>query len=154
MSESIPETAPRRRPLPVTELAGLVLIFAALNLIRLYQTVQNWRFLTAWLPFSPLYPALTGLVWGVAGLVLVWGLWRCKPWSSLWTLIYFLGYTLYYWADRFIMPGNPERNLNAPFAALVNLFILVWIAWVLRSRKARAYFGVNDEPRPENTGIA
>jgi hypothetical protein len=154
MSDPDAETAPARRPFSVTALAWLVLCFAALNLVRLIEAVQKWRFLAAWLPFSPLYLASSGLVWGVAGLALAWGVWRRKPWSLRGTLVYFLIYSLYYWADRFVLSGYPDRNQNALFIALVNLAILGWIAWVVRRRKVRAYMGVKDERQPENTNAA
>jgi hypothetical protein len=143
-----------RRPLAVTVLTGLVLILAVFNLARLLQATQKWSFLLTWLSFSPLYLVITGLVWGLAGLALAWGLWCRKTWAPLWTCVYFLAYSLYFWLDRFLLAGSAERNLNAWFAASIDLLVLVWLVWTLRRQKVKTYFGDKDEQKSKNTGAA
>lgn len=143
-----------RRPLGVTWFALLVLIFAGLHLLRLVQTVQYWDMLAALLPISPIYLFLTGLLWAALGFPLAWGLWRG------WRLAYFLspvillGYSLYFWADRLLLSGFSERQENWPFAAALNIIILIWSLWVLTRPRAKAYFGEKHEREPENSTVA
>lgn len=54
------------RPRRVTLLCLGVLIIVSLNLTRLILTIKNWDFLAGWSGVSPLYIALTGLVWTLA----------------------------------------------------------------------------------------
>jgi len=140
----------RKRPLGVTLLACLVLIVAVINIIRLVEILQGWAFLVELLPFSPAYLALTGLVWGVVGLSLTWGIWQGQSWAPLFTGLAMLTYSVYYWVDRLLMPGNTDRNSNWPFAASVNLLVLAWGFWILSRRKSRNFFGEMYERKPES----
>lgn len=142
----------RRRPFGVTLLAWSVLIVTVINLTRLALALQNWDFLVELLPISPLYQALSGLFWGLIGLPLLWGLWQGKNWAPIYWGLALLAYSVYYWADRLLLPGYEGRNINWPFALGVNLFLLVWSLWVLSHPKASNYFGVMHEREPENPG--
>lgn len=143
-----------RRPFGVTLLALVVLIFSALNLLRLLQAIQKWDLLASLLPISPAYLVLSGLLWTVVGLPLAWGIFRG------WRLAYYLspviliGYSLYLWADRLLLSGYAERQENWPIVAALNIFVLAWSLWVLTRPKAKVYFGEKDERKPENTTVA
>ena len=143
-----------RRPLGVTLLVWLVLIVTAMNIGRLALALQNWDFLAGLLPISPLYQVLSGLFWSLSGLPLLWGLWRGKSWAPIYWGLALLAHSLYYWADRLLLPGYAGRNINWPFALGVNLFLLVWSLWVLSRPKARNFFGVMYERRSEHPGTA
>jgi hypothetical protein len=150
----MPRSARPRRPTGVTLFALLVLTFAVLHLLRLMQTVQNWDLLAALLPISPVYLFLTGLLWAGLGFPLAWGVWRGWRVAYYLSPVILLGYTLYFWADRLLLSGFRERQENWPFAAALNIIILVWSLWVLTRPKARAYFGEKHEREPQNSTTA
>src|SRR4030042_6295620 len=76
------QSLPRIRcPGSVTILMVGVLIITALNLTRLVLAIKEWDFLVSWPGVSPLYILLTGLIWTLAGIPLLWGLWRAKNWA-------------------------------------------------------------------------
>src|SRR4030042_4223594 len=81
--ETQEETASTRisRPASVTILAIGVLIITVINLVRLILSIRDWEFLASWPGVSPLYITLTGLIWTLTGLILLWGLWREKNWA-------------------------------------------------------------------------
>ena len=54
------------RPFGVTLLALGVLSISVLNLVRLVLVISRWQFLSSLPGVSPLYIALTGLIWGVS----------------------------------------------------------------------------------------
>jgi hypothetical protein len=143
-----------RRPLGVTLFALLVLTFAVLNLLRLLQTIQNWDFLADLLNISPAYLLLSGLIWTVVGFPLALGIWRGWRLAYYLSPVILLSYSLYFWADRLLLSGYPERQQNWPFVAALNLIIIVWSLWVLTRPKAMAYFGELHERKPENTPVA
>jgi hypothetical protein len=127
------------RPLSVTFLALGVLTIAGLNLIRFYQSIQLWGFLSEFPTVSPLYIAASGLVWGVAGLALAWGLWRGYAPARRLTLIFVAAYTLYYWIDR-LWVGKPGLSANLAFSAGLNLVLILLTVWILTRPRARTFF--------------
>jgi hypothetical protein len=134
--------------------ALLVLTFAVLNLLRLIQSIQKWDLLAGYLPISPAYLLLSGLLWVVVGVPLAWGLWRGWRLAYYLSPVVLLGYSLYVWADRLLLSGYPERLDNWLFVAILNLAILAWSLWVLTRPRAMAYFGEKHEQKPENSTTA
>lgn len=136
---------PRRsRPFSVTLLALGVLTLAGINLLRFFVSLQQRKFLTEILPINPLYLTLTGLVWGLIGLILALGLWAGWRWSVAGTWLAGLAYSLYYWLDRlYVVAEGVGRNWL--FSLTLNLFLLAVIYWCLMNRKATAYFGVKHD---------
>ncbi len=130
----------RKLPRSVIFIILLVLLLAGYHLTRLVQSLVKWQLLDALLPFSPLYLALNGLVWGVGGLILAWGWMRALPWAygaARWTALL---YSLNLWLERLLLAGSPERNANWPFIALVNAAALAWLFWQLERPVLKVYF--------------
>jgi hypothetical protein len=126
------------RPLSVTILALGVLTIAGFNLIRFYQAIQLWDFLSEFPTVSTPYLAASGLVWGLAGLALAWGLWRGYALARRFTLIFAVAYTLYYWIDR-LWVGQPGLSANLPFTAGLNIILLLVTSWILNRPRARTF---------------
>jgi hypothetical protein len=131
------------RPLSVTLLIVVVLIFTGLNLLRLILTIQSWNFLASLLPVSPWYLALTGLVWTFLGCALIWGLWRRLSWAPVATRIVSAIYLLYYWIDRLFVANRWGLEASWPFTLVICLVLFLWILWLLNRRRIRNYFGVS-----------
>lgn len=129
------------RPFRVTLLALGVLSIAVLNLFRLVQTIQEWSFLSGLLTIPPLYLALSGLGWGLVGLVLAGGLWLGRPWAPRLTRLASLAYCLYYWLDRLLLVNPAIWRTNLPFTAGATLILLIIVLWILSVRKVKAFFG-------------
>jgi hypothetical protein len=142
-----------RRPLGVTLFALLVLTFAVLNLLRLVQAIQKWDLLAGFLPITPAYLVLSGLLWTVLGFPLALGLWRGWRLAYLLSPVALLGYSLYLWADRLLLSGYRERQGNWLFVAGLNILILAWSFWVLTRPKAMAYFGEKHEREPKDQAV-
>ena len=146
--ESAPQltltNGPKSRPLSVTLLILGVLIMSAINLFGFAQAVLNWEFYKELLPLSPLYLAMSGLIWGLAGLPLVWGLWFGHAWAPRSTLFFALAYTLYYWLDRLLLSTNAGGS-NWPFAVVTNVSLILIIYWILYRPRAKAFFGVAND---------
>ena len=150
--EDRPNQSPGRntpRPLSVTLLALVVLCITALNLARLVLAIERWEFLASLPGASPFYISLTGLIWGAAGIVLFWSLWRGLSWAVHLTRAMMLTYAAYYWLDRIFlserMAGRPQGEiflpLNWPFAITITAIVLVVIVWILSRPATKAFFG-------------
>ncbi len=150
-----------KRPWSVTLLMAIVLIITAINLIRLVLSVRYWNFLGTRSGISPIYLAVTGLVWSIAGIFLVWGLWKAKTWAPRLMQAVTLTYALYYWLDHiFLMDHGVSGGtgavsmilpLNWQFSAGVTVLFLVFIAWTLSRVKVKAYFGLNSVDITQNS---
>ena len=132
------------RLIGVTLISLAVLTIACLNLLRFILSLGDWQFLSTLEAISPLYQALTGLVWAITGFVVFWGLWRRKRWApkaaSGWALLY----ALYYWLDRLFLTrwlksGQPPANLA--FGMSLTLMILVAVFWTLSRPKIKLIYG-------------
>ncbi len=142
-----------KRPWSVTLLALGVLIITVINLIRLGLSIRYWSFLSSRSGISPFYLALTGLIWSVAGLCLLWGLWKAKKWAPRLMQAVGLTYALYYWLDHIFLMDHPVSGavgairamlpINWQFSAGVTVVSLVFMVWVLGRTKVKAYFGSN-----------
>jgi hypothetical protein len=129
------------RPLGVTLLIVVVLIFTGLNLLRLILTIQSWNFLAGLLTVSPWYLALTGLVWTILGCALIWGLWLRIAWAPNVARLLSGIYVLYYWVDRLFVADRSGLEASWPFTLVICLVLLLWIFWLFTRRKIRNYFG-------------
>jgi len=132
---------PAKRPRSVTLLAILVLTLAVLHLTRFEQSLSRWAFLQESLPFHPAYLAVNGAIWGFAGLVLGWAIWVAKSWAPQSLRIVALLYTISYWLERLLLAGNPLRNINWPFIAILNLLVVGFIFWQFQRKPVKQYFG-------------
>jgi hypothetical protein len=155
-----PQSSFAVRPTSVTMLALGVVIIGALNLARFGLALHYWDFLAGLTNVSPLYLALSGLVWGLAGGLQVWGLLQGKTWAPRFMRAIALTYVLYFWLDQVFLQDHPmvdaEGSIrlllpgNWSFTAGLTIILLVFILWTLQRRAAKAYFGETNEHRSEN----
>jgi hypothetical protein len=130
------------RPFSVTLLAFGVLIIAGINLYRCVAALLQWRFLTELLPTLPLYQALSGAFWGLAGIPIAWGLWRGVRRAARLTPYAAVAYTIYAWIDRLALrTGLQEYNL--PFAVGTTIVALASTFWILSRTKVKSFFREN-----------
>jgi hypothetical protein len=130
----------RSRPFRVTLLAVGVLTITSLSLLRLIGAVRQWQFLTSLTGVSPMYLALTGLIWAFTGLPLFWGLWRGHTRASKFAPGYILVFGLYYWLDRIWIANRAVSLTNWPVTAALTAVGLIYTFWVLRTRASRDFF--------------
>lgn len=143
-ADSEPERSPVKsrspRPVSVTVTALGVLILAVINLLRFVLAVRLWGFLSGLPHVLPGYQALTGLLWGLLGLVLFAGLWAGWRPALLLLRLGALAYVAYAWFDRLVMTSNGLGE-NFLFAIAASLATLVWVVWVSTRRRVRTWFG-------------
>ncbi len=125
-----------RRPFRVTLLYWLVLTLSAWNGLRLW-TALAWQDVLTEFSASPpaIVTAISGGVWMVVGITLVWSIWRKKDWSAYLLVGVAAGYSVWYWVERLAWK-NPHPNWL--FAVIVNLAGIVFILFNARllSREA------------------
>ena len=144
----IPNTPARPdRPLSVTLLMFGVLILASLNTARFVLAIDDWSFIWSLKGASPVYLAVSGLVWAVAGWVTLWGLWRGARWAARLTQIFTTAFLVFFWSERVFVFGQdgiawPENGL---FIFIVSIVLILFVFWSTTKAKSKQYFGVIDE---------
>ena len=137
---SIGDTRPKR-PFSVTLLAIGVLTLAAAGFVRLGHAVTSWNdLINLSLSISPIYMVVTGLIFGLAGLPIGWGVWRGLSWAPRFTTGYIIFVLTYFWLNRIFFIRSETGLVNTPFAIGVTILILPGMSWVLFRKRAKRFF--------------
>ena len=144
-----------KRPLSVTLLALGVLSFTGANFLRFVESIRQWPLLSSLpLEISPIYIGLTGLLWTLAGLPILWGLWRGRPWASLGLRILVVVFAVFFWIDRLLVVNFPGERVNWPFLLITNLVVWFIAFWVLTRKPVKQFFGDMHDRQSENSTSA
>jgi hypothetical protein len=129
-----------RRGVWVSALAVIFLLLAAAGWLRFQQSIANWDLLVSWGTWpGPLYMAISGAAWGMAGLPAAWGLWLGRNWAVRLVWIAAGFYPLTFWLDRLFFARGPEARTGWSFWLGVTVLWLGFVWVVLFSRTARRY---------------
>jgi hypothetical protein len=123
-------------PIRISILAICLLWFTGLNGLRLGEAIYFWKTLEEY-RLSPFYISLSGGLWLIIGLMLVWGLWQRKAWGRIAVICGTAGYTFWYWFDRLVLQ---EPQANWPISLIANIILLLMIIYILFSRKTRLFY--------------
>jgi len=112
-----------KRPFSVTILLWLVLSLTAWSGLRLASAIQWWGTLLEFAsPPGPLYIAISGGIWLIVGIGLLWGMWQAKAWIRTALLGAGAGFSVWYWCDRLLLQTLRE---NWPFALAASVLLLI-----------------------------
>ena len=139
-----------KRPWLLIVLLVCTAVFTAVMLLRAWSALREWGFL-ARLPMtaSPLYLALTGALWGLLGLRVMWWLWRGDQRAPAAVSTLTLGYVLYYWADQLLVMASPLRQSRWPFSAAVSAAAVIAVFLILKHPGVKDFFGGKYEQKEQ-----
>ena len=130
MTNSILTTPPRRkRSRSVTLFALAVLYLGLVNVARAWLALNGSSFERTLPLAAPLpYLGLGGLLWGVAFVVIAFGLWRVWLWARKAMLGAILIYQLHIWINHFVFDSSVYSRQVWPFEAGTSLawIMVVW----------------------------
>lgn len=129
-----------KRPKCITIIALMVLVFTAINLIRIIQVIAQWQFLSTVLSHAPVYQLISGMVWFLGGLTILINIWRGKRSAPLLIMVGGVLYSIYYWVDRFAISSTPFDS-NWLFILIINGVLLIYIIWSLTHKNTKSFFG-------------
>jgi hypothetical protein len=131
------------KPFSVTILTWMVLSLAGWNAVRLGAAIAQWKTLKEIAPQpGPLYIAVSGGVWFIVGMVLLWGRVRRKAWTGKAILLAAAGYGSWYWIDRLWLQAP---RANWPFALGVTAVLLIIVALAVLNRFTASYFSQRED---------
>jgi hypothetical protein len=136
-----------KQPFRVTLLASLVLFLTVWNAIRVW-TALEWRDVLNEFSSQPAstITAVSGASWTVIGIFVLWSIWQKKAWTTKLLLGAAAGYTVWYWSERLIWQ-SPHPNW--PFAVIVNLALIIFILFCIKSISQEAYERKIENPKTE-----
>jgi len=140
----------KRYPLParITLALVLVLITAAWNGVRVLAGLSLAPALHKYAPFpGPAYIAITGALSAGLGLAVTWAVLRRLRWAPQALLGVTIAYAAWSWADRIFL--QPTAGTNWPFALLITVLLLSFVAAVTLDPRNRWYFGREAHEREE-----
>jgi hypothetical protein len=119
-------------------LALFVLGLALWNGLRLIQAIGFWSIIIEYRGEpGPLYVAIFGGFWFLAGLSITWGLWQRKTWAWFGALGGAVGYGFWYWFDRLVFQ---KPHSNWPFALASTVFFVLCFSIMLRRGVIQFFF--------------
>lgn|GEM_PF-400482 len=129
----------RKLPWHVTLLIWLVLSLTIWHIARATTSIL-WRdTLEKYVPYpGPFYIGLSGAVWALTGIFLLWSILRGERWTRPALLIVSGAYAAWVWADRLWVQA--QMRANWPFALVVTILLLAYTTVVVLHPHNRIYF--------------
>jgi hypothetical protein len=139
------ETSTKKRPFSATLLTWVVLILASLGWLRFSAAIRQWSFFNSLNPAPPLfYLAITGFIWGLIGVILVWGLFLGRSWAPQLARGSAIAYATVYWMDRLFIADKSALISRWPFAFGLTVLLIGYTFWVLSRQKVQQYYQKRD----------
>lgn len=137
-----------QRPFGVTLLLWMVLSLSAWGVIRSVAALRWWDVLYEFdSSLSPLYLLLTGVVWGIGGVVLLWSMWSARTWSRVAVIASVLFWLAEYWLERLFFQ-SPRANL--PFAVVLSVLLVVVTFAITSNRHTKNFLTKSEEHEQSN----
>jgi hypothetical protein len=123
----------------ITLLLWLVLIITAWNFVRLVTSI-TWRdTLETYAPRpGPLYIGITGAVWTILGLFLLWSFIQGARWTRLVLLISGFVYSVWVWVDKLFV--QTQLRPNWPFNLVTTIILFGFVIVVVLDPHNQIYF--------------
>lgn len=130
-----------RRPFPLKIILWVYLLWIILGWLRFSAALQGQGLILSLVsPSMHRYLIGAGLIWGVAGLPVVWGLITRARWTPRLICITALIYPGVYWFERLFLWQDPNAKRNWPFMLLLTILWLSLVFGVLRLKRVQQYF--------------
>ncbi len=130
-----------RRPVWLTLILWVFLLWTVLGWLRFFGALTRREEILEILPgWIFWYLVIAGLVWGLMGLPVIWGLIFRAGWTQKLIPLAAILYPGIYWAERLIIWRSVEAQSNWPFMLLLSGLWFGLVVWVLRSDKVRRFF--------------
>jgi hypothetical protein len=135
-----------RRPFPLKVIFWVFALWTLLGWLRFGRAVGEAELildLVGLRLFS--YLLLAGLIWGLLGLPVLWGLVRRARWTPLLMQAAAVIYPVLYWVERLLLWRDPYAQRNWPFMLLLTGVWFGLMAWGLRAAHTRSFFTDQNE---------
>lgn len=130
-----------RRPFQLKLIFWVFALWTVLGWLRFVQALGEADMILVLLgPRLFSFLLLAGLIWGLLGLPVLWGLLRRAGWAPLLIQVAAVVYPGLYWVERLFFWQDPYAHRNWPFMLLLTGTWFGLVFWGLRSAHKRAFF--------------
>jgi hypothetical protein len=130
-------------PLRITLLLWLVLIITAWNFVRLVTSITWHVTLETYASRpGPFYIGVTGGVWALSGVFLLWSFIHGAWWNRMALLIIGFGYSAWVWVDKLFV--QTQLRANWPFNLLTTVLLLGYTVVIVLDPHNQFYFMKRD----------
>ena len=134
-----------RRPFPLKLIFWVFALWTLLGWLRFGQALGETDLIIDLVGLGLYgYLLLAGLVWGLLGLPVLWGLLRRARWTPRLLQAAAVVYPALYWVERLFLWQDPFAHRNWPFMLLLTAVWFGLVFWGLRSALKRAFFTINE----------
>ncbi len=110
----------KKRSAVLIILSLVMLFISVFGWLRFVEGISGWMFLQEIGPaVLPLYLGVSGLIWGITGIVAAFGIWFHQRWALILLACGVGIFTIWYWLDRIILSANPDANSNWIFSLVM-----------------------------------
>jgi len=137
------------RPTGIRILSYLFLFVGLFHFLKFSLVILSWSTLGR-LPLTvhPFYLAADGLMWCGFGLIIAWGLWTGKRWSSIAAIVISSLFGLIFWVDK-IWIAEPEGLMQRwPVNLILTITGLGMILIILSRKSSRGFLLKNPAKIP------
>ena len=124
----------------------LTLIFTGSAWTRVWNGVGLLGYLDELpLSISPWYLVISGVVWGVFGILAAMLIWSRRPYAPWVVMIGLIGYSLNFWIEQFFLMVSPLRQTNWLFLAGFNVVAILVVVLCFRHPRVISFYGGRHE---------
>lgn len=137
------ETQPikQRRPLSLTIILLVYLLWISLGWLRFFNAINGRDLIKDLLPSGlNLYLIAAGLIWGMAGLPVLWGILTRASWTPPLIRITAILYPGIYWFERLFLWQDNDAGRNWPFMLLLTILWLGLTFGGLQLKRVQQFF--------------
>lgn len=136
-----PDSEKQRRPFVLRLMFWVFMLWTILGWLRFTQALLGRSIIVEILtPMLFLYILMTGLIWGLIGLPILWGLARRAHWTPKILWIAAIVYPTLYWFERLVVWEDHFAHRNWLFMLLLTVLWCGIVMWVVQSNKVTQYF--------------
>jgi hypothetical protein len=150
LPEKLDRSVRAKRPFLLTLILAVLTFWFVLGWLRFTQTLIQQQVILETLPAWVFwYLLLAGLIWGVAVLPALWGVFTRKPWAQAVLIAAAVFYPASYWVERLFLWQDPSGQRNWPFMLLLTLLWLGLMVAGFYSERVRDYFSYRKRERED-----
>jgi hypothetical protein len=130
-----------KRPFPLKLIMIVFALWTLLGWLRFGRAIAEGELIKSLLsPGLYGYLLLAGLVWGLLGPPVLWGIYWRTGWAPLLVKVAAVFYPGLYWFERTLLWQDTSAQRNWPLMLLLTAAWFGLVVWGLHAARARAYF--------------
>jgi hypothetical protein len=126
-------------PFHITLFVSVVFYFICWQAIRMFTSIAWIDTLETYEPhFVPFYIGISGAIWTLMGLFLIWSMWRGQRGTRLMFVAASSLYTIWVWLDRLFVQA--QMRADWPFDLVLTIVLYIFATIIVLDPRNKIYF--------------